>query len=150
MQFLIRIFQWLEKRAVRVAFIAATLLSVISLFVLRSMSSSQPPAPPSPSMLAWAETRDIAFGLRAFHADNEQWPEGDASKICAMLRGDNPTLKIYVGNVRRDATGVFVDPWGMPYRIDLTQPDGPRIHSFGSNQRDDGGVAGSDDIVSWR
>ncbi len=101
-------------------------------------------------MRAWAETRDIAFGLRAYYVDNELWPDGDLVKICATLRGDNPRLSVYVGKVPRDATGVFVDPWGTPYRIDLKQPDGPRIHSCGPNLHDDAGTAGSDDITSWR
>jgi hypothetical protein len=48
------------------------------------------------------------------------------------------------GNKRRLA---FIDPWGEPYHLDLSDPSNPRVYSSGPNRIDEHGAKGSDDIV---
>lgn len=150
MSAIIRVFQWIERSKARFVFIAGTVLSVLALFTFRHSWSGKSTDAASPALQAWVDTRDIAFGLRSFYADNEKWPASDLIKICAALKGDNPTQKIYVFEVPRHPTGVFVDPWGTPYLIDLNRPDGPRVYSCGPNKTDEAGEASTDDIASWR
>ena len=49
-----------------------------------------------------------------------------------------------------NAKGELTDPWGTPYRFDLSDPKSPRVWSCARNRKDDGGAQSSDDIVSWR
>ena len=70
------------------------------------------------------------------------------------LRGANPRKIVFFDGKPtakfNSPQGAFLDPWGTPYRIDLSNPEEPRVWSCGPNRRDEGGAKGSDDIVSWR
>jgi hypothetical protein len=66
--------------------------------------------------------------------------------------GANPRKIVFieVRETRINTQGEFVDPWGTPYRIDVSKPDAPRVWSCGPNRKDENGADGSDDIVGWR
>lgn len=79
-------------------------------------------------------------------------PAGGDAAIMTALRGANPRKMVFFEmDARRiNARGEFFDPWGHPYRIDVSDPKAPAVYSFGKNGIDEGGAEGSDDIVSWR
>jgi type II secretory pathway pseudopilin PulG len=74
------------------------------------------------------------------------------AQILAALRGKNQREIIFFDAApsRFNAKGELIDPWGTPYRFDLSNPKQPRIWSCGPNRKDENGAEGSDDIVSWR
>jgi len=98
------------------------------------------------------DVTDLTAALRAYFIEYQAFPTGDAAAIVASLRGENPRKITFLETNpnRINATGEFFDPWGTPYRIDLTNPRGMRVWSCGRNCRDEGGAKGSDDIASWR
>lgn len=68
------------------------------------------------------------------------------------LLGENPRKIVFFAGPEKNFTphGEYLDPWGTPYRFDLSDPKAPRVWSCGPNRKDEGGAEGSDDIVSWR
>jgi hypothetical protein len=102
------------------------------------------------------ETRSFVDGL--LHATNAYATEygspvsGSPAQILATLRGDNPRKIIFFDTVARciNGQGELIDPWGTPYRFDLSDAEKPRIWSCGRNRKDEGGAEGTDDIASWR
>ena len=76
----------------------------------------------------------------------------DNANIIRELRGANTRGIVFLDEHtdRFNANGEFTDRWGMPFRIDVSDPAHPRVWSCGPDRHDDGGKEGSDDIVSWR
>jgi hypothetical protein len=94
----------------------------------------------------------LRAALRFYKEEYGAFPAGDAAQILAALRGRNDR-EIIIYEARSGTVnpkGELIDPWGTPYRFDLSDPEKPRVWSCGKNRRDDGGAEGSDDIPSWR
>jgi hypothetical protein len=106
----------------------------------------------SPRFFAEMDARVLVRGIRAYSSEHENLPSGDNATILAILQGPNPRQSTFFrarpGSV--NTQGELVDPWGTPYRFDLTDPKNPRVWSCGKDRRDNGGTEGSDDITSWR
>jgi hypothetical protein len=91
----------------------------------------------------------LADSVKDYWTEYGSVPTGSHAEIIRALRGDNPRkIVFYAPHGVLNAAGERLDPLGNPYRFDLSDPNHPRIYSFGKNQRDDGGVVGSDDICS--
>jgi hypothetical protein len=90
--------------------------------------------------------------LKQYQVEYATLPIGNAAEIMNALRGENSRKIIFFDGkpTAFNAQGAFLDPWGTPYRIDLSKPEAPRVWSCGPNRRDEGGAKDSDDIVSWR
>jgi hypothetical protein len=101
---------------------------------------------------ARTEAAGLVAAMRLYVTEYGSAVSGDSAQMVAMLQGQNQR-KIVFFEPRTDrinANGELIDPWGAPYRFDLSRPGEPRIWSCGPDRKDDGGAAGSDDIVSWR
>jgi hypothetical protein len=98
------------------------------------------------------EAATIVMAVRAYLLDYDSLPAGDGVQIMNALRGNNPKKTIFFEARldRYNARGEYLDEWGTPFRIDVSDPDQPRAYSCGKNTRDEGGAEGSDDIPSWR
>ena len=69
--------------------------------------------------------------------------------VMNALYGMNLREIVFIdSSYRVNARGEFLDPWGHPYRIDVSNPQSPNVYSFGENGIDEGGAEGSDDIAS--
>lgn len=103
-----------------------------------------------------AESLSLVQGLltatNAYATEYGSPVSGSPAQILATLRGGNPhkTMFFDTGPSRINAQGALVDYWRTPIRFDMSNPQKPRIWSCGPNRKDEGGAAGTDDIVSWR
>jgi type II secretory pathway pseudopilin PulG len=95
---------------------------------------------------------EITEALRRYYSEYQSLPNGSHHQIIATLSGDNPHQIVFFAidweQIR--AAGQFLDPWGVPYQIDTSDPTKPRVYSTGPNKQDDKGEPGSDDVVPWR
>ena len=92
------------------------------------------------------------MALRNYRDEYGELPAGAGLDIIKALRGNNPRRIVFIDfrDKQFDAAGRLLDPWGSPYRIDVSDPDHPRVYSPGKNKRAEPGVAPSDDVCSWR
>lgn len=103
-----------------------------------------------------AEARQVvqllSVAIKAYNTEYGTPLAGSPSEILAALRGRN-LREIDFFDMRQDAfnsQGEVMDPWGTPYRFNLSDPQQPRVWSCGGNRKDENGAEGTDDIVSWR
>lgn len=89
--------------------------------------------------------------LRNYKLEYASLPPGDHVGIIATLRGANPNHIVFLELAAKKFTarGEYLDPWGTPYRFDLSDPAMPRVWSCGKDRQDNDGAKGSDDIVPW-
>ena len=130
------------------AFLAPLLfIGFITLVVFHTF---QPPPPPE--AVARAQSAQLIAALQRYAREYGAPPTGQAPQALRKLRGENPRRIAFFKATARayDSQGELLDPWGTPYRFDLSDPQNPRVWSCGKNRRDDGGAEGSDDIPSWR
>ncbi|MEO8205324.1 MAG: hypothetical protein ABI615_04030 [Chthoniobacterales bacterium] len=86
-----------------------------------------------------AHGREYNTSLPATHAE-----------IMKVLLGDNPRKITFldVGEYRKGKgglrNGIFLDPWGNPYRIDLSDPMHPKVSSLGKDKK-----GGTTAVQSW-
>jgi len=94
----------------------------------------------------------LATALDFYYKEYGGPPVGDQAAMIRILHGDNPKRIVFFEFATRNKSpsGEFLDPWGSPYKIDLSDPAHPRVYSFGKNKQDEGGREGTDDIASWR
>ena len=102
--------------------------------------------------IARIDVTQIRAAIKGYIVEFGIPPTGDHSQIIAALRGKNLRQIIFFeGDAKRfNGRGEFLDPWGTPYRIDVSNPDFPWAYSFGPNKVDEGGTQPSDDISSWQ
>jgi hypothetical protein len=108
--------------------------------------------PPKGEALAEVEVMWLIEGIKAYRDEYGAMPSGDNIAILASLRGNN-LRKINFINLPEqmlDAQGHYLDPWGSPYRIDVSDPKNPKVWSLGKNKIDEHDDPKSDDICSWR
>lgn len=103
-------------------------------------------------VMAKNDETEIINALKAYRTEYGKNPDGDAAEIVKALRGKNPrhTVFMEVPPERISPGSGYLDPWDSAYKIDISNPDKPRVYSFGKDKHDDGGAEGSDDVVSWR
>jgi len=96
-------------------------------------------------------SRDLVAAMKQYRSEYGFMVEGEPAQIFKTLRGENPRKIVFIDVISSsvNAQGEFIDPWGTPYRFDISKPDAPRVWSCGPNRKDEGGAEGSDDIVSW-
>lgn len=101
---------------------------------------------------AKGDEAEIVNALKAYRVDYGSMPGGDAAEIVKALRGKNPrhTVFMEVPPERISPGSGYLDPWDSAYKIDVSNPDKPRVYSFGKDKQDNGGAEGTDDVVSWR
>ncbi len=92
------------------------------------------------------------MALRAYYSEFGTAPTGTNAEIIRVLLGANPRKIVFFepSPKQLNAAGELFDPWGVPYRIDTSDPAKPRIYSFGPNKQDDGDAPKSDDIGNSR
>jgi hypothetical protein len=90
----------------------------------------------------------ICTALNTYFREYGSLPNGTHLQIIKALNGGNPHKIIFleVPAIRMSLGGEFLDPWGAPYVIDTSNGAQPKAHSIGIDGKDDGGVAGSDDV----
>jgi hypothetical protein len=102
--------------------------------------------------LTQSEVRALVAATKQYFQEYRAFGGTDNASIIRELRGAN-TREIIFFNAPADrinAKGEFVDRWGTPYRMDVSDQANPRTWSCGPDRHDDEGKEGSDDIVSWR
>ncbi|MHA3775074.1 hypothetical protein ACXR0O_26430 [Verrucomicrobiota bacterium sgz303538] len=94
----------------------------------------------------------LVLAMKAYYDEFGSVPIGSNAEIMRTLFGYNPRKITFfeISSPWVSPGGELVDPWGMPYCIDISDPTKLRIYSFGPNKRDEGGIEQSDDVVSWR
>ena len=94
----------------------------------------------------------MVYAMKTYATEYGRPVSGSPQEILAALSGQNERQIVFFqpNSIRTNALGELIDPWGVPYRFDLSKPEAPRIWSCGPNRKDEGGAEGSDDIVSWR
>jgi hypothetical protein len=97
------------------------------------------------------DVMSLRVAVRAYSFEYGSMPAGNHPQIMKTLRWENPHLiRFFEAPLDRfNALGEFLDPWGNPYRMDVSNPNFPWFYSFGPNGTDDGGAPGSDDVTSW-
>jgi len=102
-------------------------------------------------VIAKRDTELFLAGLEAYHAEYGEYPSGDNRTLIHILKGDNPNKIQFVDLPEKsfNAHGEFVDPWGHPYRVDLSNPSKIRIWSIGKDGKDAPDDPASGDIRSW-
>jgi hypothetical protein len=127
------------------AYVCLTILMtlVVKPFVIR---------PWEMKMKASRHVVSASAGAKEYLREYGAVPSGDNSRVFATLEGENPRKLVFfeAEPLDHNAKGELIDPWGTPYRFDLSDPTKPRFWSCGKDRRDDGGAEGSDDIPSWR
>jgi Type II secretion system (T2SS), protein G len=108
---------------------------------------------PSEFRRAYAHTTAVILAdhVKEYRQEYGFYPAGNNAEIIRALCGDNPRKVVFFephGDL--SAAGELLDPWGTPYRFDLSDPKNPKIYSFGKNKRDDHGADRSDDICDWK
>jgi hypothetical protein len=98
------------------------------------------------------ETLMIHTAVRAYRQEFGALPSESPAELMKSFRGANPKKIVFMGfePERLSSSGEFLDCWGEPFRIDVSDPTRPRVHSSGPNRKDEQGKEGSDDIVNWR
>jgi type II secretory pathway pseudopilin PulG len=94
---------------------------------------------------------NLSAALQSYDTEYGSLPTGTNAEIMNALRGANPhKIAFFESRADRfDKIGAFLDPWGTPYHIDLSDPKVPKVHSSGKDKIDNGGESGFDDIASW-
>ena len=90
--------------------------------------------------------------MKSYFTEYNEALTGNNAQVMTVLRGENARKIVFFDAHPQDynSQGELIDPWGTPYRFDLSKPDAPRVWSCGPNRKDEDGAEGSDDIVSWR
>jgi hypothetical protein len=107
----------------------------------------------APRLRAKQSTTVLAAMLKQYRVEYDRYPEGDHAAILRALRGDNPQHIIFIEDQdqKLDRQGLWLDPWGSLYRVDVSTADAPpRVWSPGKDKLDDPDNSLSDDVVSWR
>lgn len=105
----------------------------------------------SKSVRARIDCNQLGLALKAHALEYGALPQGAPAQVLGVICDDNPR-KIPFFEPRLDQlsrSGEYLDPWGSPYRIVISQKNGPRVYSIGKDRVDDGGRPESDDVVSW-
>jgi hypothetical protein len=94
---------------------------------------------------------NLAAAIRQFTTEYGLPPSGSQAEIMNALFGDNARKIMFFETNPKwiSPAGEFLDPWGTPYRIDLSDPVKPKVYSCGKDKHDDGGADHSDDIRNW-
>jgi hypothetical protein len=106
-----------------------------------------------PQLVARNTVGEIHNALTFYFKDFGTVPVGDDRTIFRALHGENPQSFVFLKRKSKkdeDADGRLLDPWGSPYRIDLSDPANPKVWSPGKNKKDEPDDPHSDDICSWR
>src|ERR1043166_7302538 len=83
------------------------------------------------------DVRRIWRALKKYHWEiGETLPE-DQPAIIRVLSGSNPKQTVFIHPRIVDEQGRALDPWGSPYRIDLSDPASPKVWSPGKNKKDE-------------
>jgi type II secretory pathway pseudopilin PulG len=97
------------------------------------------------------DVRVLDLALNGYVYENAQAPEGTPAEMAALLqgksiRGQNTKHLDYVEADLSEVNdrGEFIDPWGTPYRMSVTNRQA-RVYSCGPNRKDENGSG--DDIV---
>ncbi len=97
-----------------------------------------------------AELSMLITAAKAYQVEYGVPLEGDSIAQIQTLQGNNPRklLFIEINPKEMSKEGLFFDPWGTPYVLNLTNPSNLWAYSFGKNKIDEGG--NGDDVASWK
>ncbi|HWB60611.1 MAG TPA: hypothetical protein VG733_14045 [Chthoniobacteraceae bacterium] len=104
------------------------------------------PAEERALFIARQDVRDLVAEAMDYYQVKHIVPAGSIAELVAEISKHDMTAE---RKSRLNSAGQFLDPWGTPYRIDVSNPKFPWAYSCGPDKKDDGGAPGSDDIVSW-
>jgi hypothetical protein len=132
--------------------IAMIVVVVAVLLGLLFPATSSPEAGQSPKAGAKTQVMGATAALKAYFTEYNEPLTGSNAQVMTVLRGQNARKIIFFDTRPQgyNSQGELIDPWGTPYRFDLSKSEAPRVWSCGPNRKDEGGAEGSDDIVSWR
>lgn len=101
-----------------------------------------------PRVQAKSDVTQIVGAVETYQSEYGQFSSREARKVIRALRGENSrkTVFLEIDPNRLSEIGDFLDPWGEPYAIFVSEA-GVRAYSFGRNRRDE--MGGGDDVASW-
>jgi hypothetical protein len=99
---------------------------------------------------ATSDVRWFRTAISAYTSEYGQPPAGTQQNILKALQGDNPRRIVFMErspemNLK---DGLFLDPWGIPYKAEFSQDGFPWVYSAGENKVDEWGHG--DDVASWQ
>jgi hypothetical protein len=88
------------------------------------------------------------LGLHQYRVEYGAYPAGGNPQLLMALAGANPRGIVFFQAKPENinSKGEFIDRWGTPFQIDLSNPKVLRIWSCGKDRIDHGGAKGSDDL----
>lgn len=98
------------------------------------------------------DASQLTWALKTYYAEYGTAPTRPHVEIIRALIGANPRKIVFLDPDLKqlNSSNELLDPWGLPYRIDTSDPANPRIYSFGPNKHDDGDAPQTDDIGNSR
>jgi hypothetical protein len=99
---------------------------------------------------ATSDVRWFRTAISAYISEYGQTPTGTQQNILKALQGDNPRRIVFMelSPKIKFKDGLFLDPWGTSYKVELSQDGYNWAYSTGENKVDEGGHG--DDITSWQ
>ena len=109
------------------------------------------PDPASARDVTRSDIKILQGSLLAYYTEYAKSPPAGHAATIAALRGANPRQIVFLDpkSDRLNANGEYLDVWGTAFSIDISDPESPRVYSFGKDKRDQHGSPDSDDIASW-
>ncbi len=139
-----------ERALVKVVYV---LVSIVALFVAFTLLDQRGREAPLRKSAVQVTGEQLRFALKAYQSEYGSYPIGDYRQICRALCGNNPkNIEFFERDPKhRNALGEIIDPWGTPFRIDLSpHPVEPRIQSAGKNRAFEPRTKDSDDFYGWQ
>jgi len=99
---------------------------------------------------ATSDVRWFRTAISAYISEYGQEPTGTQQNILKALQGDNPRRIVFmeVSPKMNLKDGLFLDPWGVPYKVEYSLDGYHWVYSTGANKIDEGGHG--DDVTSWQ
>ncbi len=114
--------------------IAGPAILLLAFMLIPAISDNGRPSPKAKCIL---EMRLISDALHQYRKDVGEYPTGKTESILQQLRATNALGNHYLLYPFRKGYSIheFVDPWGTPFRIEISQASNFVVHSAGKNRQ---------------
>jgi len=102
---------------------------------VEEITELEPAVPKESVPISQREIDSVAFAMRLFFKEFGEYPSGTALQIARALEGENPKQLEFITFPRTDQNGAFLDPWKVPYSIEVTAAGELHMASSGPNQQ---------------
>lgn len=98
-----------------------------------------------------AEIRSILTAVKAYASEYGALPPvGNPGTFSVLCGANEKKIVFFEGGNRFTDYGEYLDRWGKPLHLGVSESGEFHVYSSGRNKIDENGAEGSDDIVSWR